>query len=144
MGLYYDGDLVSIMTFGNSRFNKKYEYELIRFCCKTNTTIVGGASKLFKSFLRLYNPVSMISYSNIHNGDGGWYKHLGFSHSHISSPNYIWWYRHQIYLSRTQCQKHRLKEQGFEGDSEVGIMFSRGYKRIYDCGNNVWVYNKVP
>ena len=36
IGLFYEGQLVSLMTFGKTRFSKKYEYELIRFCNRLN------------------------------------------------------------------------------------------------------------
>lgn len=56
------------------RFNKKYEYELSRFCSKNICNVIGGASKLWKYFIKTYNPLSVISYSNIA----------------ISNPDYIW------------------------------------------------------
>ena len=37
------------MTFGKSRFSN--EFELLRFCNKLYTNVIGGASKLFKHFL---------------------------------------------------------------------------------------------
>lgn len=48
IGLYYNNELVSLMTFGKKRLalgNKKSnndEYELIRFCNKLNTSVVGA------------------------------------------------------------------------------------------------------
>jgi hypothetical protein len=41
---------VAVMTFGPSRFDKNCEYELLRYCSKG--TVVGGAGKLFKYFIR--------------------------------------------------------------------------------------------
>lgn len=52
------------MTFGKSRENKKYEYELYRFCNKINTNIIGAFSKLLKYFEKKYEPKSLISYGN--------------------------------------------------------------------------------
>ena len=44
-------------------------------------------------------------------------------------------------LTRYQCQKHRLVEQGFDASlSEEQIMKQRGFNKIYDCGNAVYVY----
>src|SRR5690606_33425461 len=57
IGLYLNNELVSLMTFGKLRRNlgnkeiKEGEFELLRFCNKLNTTVVGGADKLFKYFL---------------------------------------------------------------------------------------------
>ena len=140
LGLYYNDELVSIMTFCKPRFNKNYEWELSRFCCKANCNVIGGASKLFKYFIDTYKPKSIISYSNIAHTRGNLYKTLGFKLDSISEPNYVW-YRSNKVLTRYQCQKHKLLEQGFIGNSEVDIMHNRGYYRIYDCGNKVWAWN---
>jgi len=141
LGLYYNDELVSLMTFVKPRFNKKYEWELSRFCSKAGCNVIGGASKLWKYFITNYNPSSVISYSNIAHTKGGLYSILGFKLQGVSEPNYVW-VKHNIVLSRYQCQKHKLLEQGFIGNSEVDIMHNRDYFRIYDCGNKVWVWNK--
>ena len=48
LGLYKGNELVSIMTFGKPRYNKNYDYEIIRLCSKYN--VIGGNEKLFKGF----------------------------------------------------------------------------------------------
>ena len=62
-GLYYKGELVSLMTFGKMRKTIGTNdnglsdcWELVRFCNKLNTSVVGGASKLFKHFIKAYKP----------------------------------------------------------------------------------------
>ncbi|HEG0266519.1 TPA: hypothetical protein SB288_001472 [Campylobacter coli] len=77
-GLYKDSDLAACMTFSKPRFNRAYQYELIRFCVKQGITIQGGASKLFKAFLRDYEPISVISYANRRFSKGSIYETLGF------------------------------------------------------------------
>lgn len=139
LGLYYNNELVSLMTFVKPRFNKNYEWELSRFCSKSNCNVVGGASKLFKYFMKTYNPKSIISYSNIAHTRGCLYKTLGMTLQGISEPNYVWC-NHSEILTRYQCQKHKLIKEGFKGNSETDIMHSRGYYRIYDCGNKVWIW----
>ena len=36
LGLYYNNELVSLMTFGKPRYNKNYEWELLRYCSSYN------------------------------------------------------------------------------------------------------------
>jgi hypothetical protein len=60
-GLYYNNELVQIITFGKlrratGRKSKPNSYELIRSCNKINTNVVGGVSKLFNHFISEYNP----------------------------------------------------------------------------------------
>ena len=41
-GLYYNDVLLTLCSFGSSRYNKKYKYELLRNCTLPNVTVVGG------------------------------------------------------------------------------------------------------
>ena len=74
------------MTFSKPRFNKNYDYELLRLCSKKFTNIVGGASKLFKYFISKYKG-SIISYTNRRFSNGNIYRQLGFSELKNSKPN---------------------------------------------------------
>ncbi len=89
IGLYYENELVSLMTFGKSRYNKNYQYELIRFCNKLNTLVIGGDSKIFKYFNKTHNPESIISYTDMRYSNGALYETLGFNRLKNSTPNYF-------------------------------------------------------
>ena len=141
IGLYYNNELVSLMTFGKSRFNKKVDWELLRFCNKLNYSVVGAASRLFKNFLKGHTG-SVISYADMRRSTGGLYRNLGFELSHESGPNY-WYWKDGLLESRIQYQKHKLKnrlEKFDSGLTESENMYLNGYRKIFDCGNQVWVY----
>jgi hypothetical protein len=142
LGLYYNDELVSLMTFNSPSVNSKnnYEWELSRFCSLANYNVTGGASKLFKHFIKTYNPKSIISYSDIAKTRGRLYETLGFEFSHISNPLYCWTHRKDV-LSRQQCMKKHLIRRGFDGNkTEDEIMYSLHYNKIYDCGKKVWIW----
>src|SRR5574343_485358 len=95
IGLYHNEDLVSLMTFGNLRKSLGYKasegsYELLRFCNKLNTSVVGGASKLFKYFIKNYKPINIISYADRCWSNGNLYRRLGFSLESTTQPNYYY------------------------------------------------------
>ena len=140
LGLYLDDELVSVMTFGKSRYNKKVDWELLRFCNRLETSVVGGASKLLAAFRR-ENVGSIISYADKRRSTGGLYEALGFEMSHESKPNY--WYINCGQLeSRIKYQKHKLKDilDVFNPDkTESENMYENGYRKIYDCGNQVYI-----
>ena len=145
LGLYYNNELIEIMTFGAPRFNKQYDYELHRLCTKTGYTIIGGASKLFKYFVKNYMQPSqsIVSYCNLAKFTGQVYLNIGMTLSHISKPNYIYVNDTGNTLSRYQCMKQNLIEQGYNAElTEQEIMTQRGYYKIYDCGNAVYTYEK--
>lgn len=144
-GLFYNNELVSIMTFGKSRFNKNYQYELLRSCTKKNYIIVGGVSKLFSYFVKQHNPSSIISYCDRRYANGKMYNNLKFKLKKISKPNY-WYTKNNLeILSRISFQKHKLKDklETFDNSlSEWDNMKNNGWNRIWDCGNFVFEWYK--
>lgn len=147
IGLYHNGELVSLMTFSKPRFSKVYDYELVRYCNKTFHSVVGGASKIFKHFLKSYNPKTVISYADLRYSDGKLYKKLGFCLKENSKLGYFYIkgvgtnkYRK---VSRVSAQKHKLPKllETFDEDlTESENMFNNGYRRVWNCGNMVFIY----
>ena len=146
LGLYYQNELVSLMCFGNLRKNlgsnaRNGEYELLRFCNKLNTSVIGGASKLLNFFRIQYNPIQIISYCDLRWSNGKMYEILGFTLSHVSRPNYFYINKNnKIRENRFKYRKDLLVKEGFdENKSEHDIMLERGIYRIYDCGCKVYI-----
>lgn len=133
LGLYYEGELVSVMTFTRPRYGKVVDgesWELSRFCSKLFTSVIGGASKLFKAFRTKYPADSIISYSDIAHTRGRLYEILGFELRYRTKPNYVWFKRGEV-LSRHQCQMPNEDEE----------MRKRSYYKVYDCGSLCWIYH---
>jgi len=147
IGLFYNSEIVSVMTFGKSRRSKwkgENKYELYRFCTKLNYTVVGGASKLLKYFERKYKPRCIISYANRRWSTGNLYNKIGFKFIENTTPNYFYFKGgdNSILLSRESFQKHKLKDKLkiFDPDlTETDNMFNNNYRKIFDCGNMVYV-----
>ena len=143
-GLYYNDELVSLMTFGKTRQMRKYNedydntWELLRFCNKLNTIVVGGASKLLKHFIEEVHPTKIITYADKRWSTGDLYNKLGFTHIRDSKPNYFY----VVGLNRENRFKYRkgeLVKQGYDANkSEHEIMLERKIYRIYDCGTMVY------
>lgn len=65
VGLFYEGELVGLTTFANSRTKAKarqYQHELIRMTFKTDVRIVGGASKMIKYYIDDFKPRNFFTY----------------------------------------------------------------------------------
>lgn len=143
LGLFFENELVSLMTFGNLRKSlgqnsQKGSYEMLRFCNKLNTNIVGGASKLLKHFINTNEVKEVISYSDSSRSDGNLYKQLGFKMVSETEPNY-YWIVDGIRKHRFNFRKDKLVKEGANTNkTEIEIMNDRGYYRIFDCGNKKW------
>ena len=140
IGLYYNNELVSILTYGKPRFNKGYDIEILRFCDKLNTTVTGGLSRLLS---RIKNK-SIISYIDRRYSDGGLYENCGFRLLYKTEPSYYYinnsLHKNHRY-NRVQFQKHKLPNilENFDPNlTEYQNMINNGYDRIWDCGNLVY------
>ncbi len=145
VGLFYNEELISIMLFGSVRKSMGKDssincYEMLRFCNKLNNSVVGGASRLFKYFLKKYNPKEIISYADRSWSMGDLYNKLGFEFSHKTKPNY-YYIVDGIRKHRFQFRKDVLINQGFDPlKSEHNIMLERKIYRIYDSGHLKFIY----
>ena len=110
LGLYYNNELVSIMTFDKSRFKSDNDnIEIIRFCNKLNYQIIGGASKLFSYFKKQYNYKNIISYAECDISNGKLYEKLGMSY--ISrSDNWKWMYKGIRYNRLNKIKDFKYKQ----------------------------------
>jgi hypothetical protein len=147
LGLFYNNELLSIMTFGSKRKSlgqksKEGEYELLRFCNKLGFSVIGGASKLFNRFIKMYNPDKIISYQDNSWHTGNLYENLGFNFISKSKPNY-YWCKKNIRFHRFNFRKDKLVKEGFDKNkTEDIIMTERGYYKLWGFGNLKWEYTK--
>jgi very-short-patch-repair endonuclease len=140
-GLFYNNELVSLMTFGKSRFSK-VPYELLRFCNKKFHGVIGGAGKLLKHFINNHND-SVISYSDSRYSDGGLYKTLGFQLKTVNRPQYYYTKDYYNLESRMKYQKKYIKclyPDIYDSSlTEFDNMLKIGYDRIYGCSIKTWI-----
>lgn len=141
-GLEHDDRLLAVMSFNK---HHKYQWEITRFATEVGMTVVGGASKIFKHFIREHNPDSILTFADRRYSDGNLYKKLGFDLDSITSPNYFYVKNHRIF-SRQQFQKHKLKDklENFDPEmTEVQNMFNNGYRRLWDAGHHKLIWRKA-
>jgi hypothetical protein len=109
------------------------KWELSRFA--TKASIVGGASKLLKYFIRNYNPKAIISYADRRWSVGNLYEQIGFKCTGTSSPSYWYTKDYRIRLYRYNFRKSILLKLGADPNkTEWEIMQDLGYDRVWDCG----------
>lgn len=149
-GLYYNGELVSIMTFGKQRISlgiKKTttgDFELIRFASSKN--VVGAFSKLLEHCIKKFNIKHIKTFADLRYSsfDSNVYSTNGFVLSHISDPSYWYFRNNQIErFHRFIFRKHEVERKfptNFDKKlTEYENMKNNGYDRIWDCGNLVFV-----
>lgn len=148
-GLYYEDELVSVMTFtrprmnmGRSKLNDFDKIELSRFCNKKGMSVIGGASKLLSAFIKsedCKNISEIYSYSDNRISQGNLYKSIGFTFERPVAVNYFY----TDFKERCRKQHFRksvLKEKGIDTNNKTEFQLAEesGWYRIYDCGKRLW------
>ncbi len=150
LGLYYNNELVSLMTFGKLRKNLgqkaiEGDYELTRFANKLNISVIGGASRLFKYFIKEYKPERLISYADCDwtvDEQDNLYTKLRFKYIGHTGLNY-WWVVDGIRENRFKFRKDKLVKEGADPSmTEVEIMHDRGCYRCFGTGNYKFEWKK--
>lgn len=142
IGLKYNDEILEVRTFGKSRFDKKFDVELLRLCTRSGFVVSGGATKLFNYALK-ENPQwkSVVSYCDLAKFTGDIYYRLGMKHLRTTPPQIIW------SKGTDKINSTLLRQRGFDqlfktnygkGTSNEQLMLEHGWLPVYDCGQNVF------
>lgn len=141
-GLEFEGELVQVMTFSKERFRgSKNGFELIRLA--SDGTVVGGASRLFKAFIREFDPERVKTFASLDTGHGKVYEKMGFVFEGLAGLNAF--YANPVTLDSikvTRCTQLFRKEYESLGLTQKEYMNSKGYFRINDAGNKIFVWSR--
>lgn len=157
-----EGEIVAIMSFGYGKTTRgqarangttKATWELSRFA--SSCPVRGGASKLFKTFIRENNPEEVSSFSMNDYFAGGVYEVLGFVAETYGKPDYRVFHPGNGLRPKPHWQRRlipkRLEEIGrsdvnFNPDKSLDPRTEReiedlvGAIRLWDSGKIKWVW----
>ena len=143
-GLTLDNKIVAVLSLGTPRFSKDYEWEITRFASALDTTVVGGFSRLLSFAVETLNPRSILTYADRRFGEGHVYSKNGFQFLKTTDLGYFWTNTKDV-IPRYQTQKHKIHRILPNYDptlSEAQNMFTAKYRRFWDCGNNVYLWER--
>jgi len=131
LGLVYDEEIVTAIGFRKPRQKKwKDYYEISRFASLQNHVVVGGLSKLIKTFLSRFN-VKIMTYADRRFGEGLGYEKAGFKL--IGNTGIDYWYSDGI----QRFDRFIVKADKELSEREKAAMMSL-YK-VWGCGSNIWI-----
>jgi hypothetical protein len=149
--------LLSVMSFNTKQIQgisdkdkDKGHWELVRFCSLKDSNVIGGASKLFKYFIKIYDPKEVISFADRSHTKGNIYKILNFELVNVSAPGYRWVKRtDDTFLLRNSCQKKKLvkmfddvTDDIIKVSTEKEIMEAHDYLQVFDSGLSKFIWKK--
>ena len=142
IGLKYKDKLVSVVSFGKSRFNSDADYELLRFATLRGFTVVGGLSKMLQEFRRIVKAGKLLTYADLRYGNGNAYEKVGFSYAGETKPGFSYFKGLRV-VSRQQAVHKKLPK--LLGDvydpslSQDENMLAGGWRKIYDAGHKIFL-----
>lgn len=148
-GAFYNDILIGAMIFKNGSIKNK-GWELSRFATDYHYVCCGVGGKIFKHFIREYNPSEVVSFADRRwtvSSDNNLYIKLGFELDEVLRPDYKYYLHsggnnkriHKMSLNKkTLSRKYGLNKKMTESEMAKEL----GYDRIWDCGLFRYVWKK--
>ena len=138
IGAFYNEELIGVMTFVKSSGNR---YELNRFASNYNYVCQGVGGKLFKYFIRKYNPTLVKSFADMRwtiDEKSNIYTKLGFTLDSHTPPDYYYYLQNEGLMRQHKFnfRKNILqKKYGLPSTmTEREMAKELGCKKIWNCG----------
>ena len=148
-GAYYQDKLIAVMSFKTENNGK---WELTRFASDYNYICCGVGGKLFKHFVREYNPDSVKSFADRRwtvDEENNIYIQLRFEFDGYTPPDYKYYnpkvdryQRFHKFGFRKQVLLKKYPDILTHEMTETEMAKELGYDRIWDCGLIRYVWNK--
>lgn len=149
LGAIYNNELIGVMTFKICEKNSS-KWELNRFATNFHYICQGVGGKLFKFFIKNYNPTEVKSFADRRwtiDKDNNLYTKLGFELDSILKPDYKYYnekvdkykrYHKFSFRKNILSKKYNLPLSL----TETEMVKTLGYDRIWDCGLFKYVWKK--
>lgn len=134
-GLYYNDELVQLMSFDKPARSTKYQWEIIRGCPGSMNHVIGGNSKLFKHFIREKNPDNIMSKCDFDKFDGRGYYAMGMELVSWQNRCYDVW--NEGGTLKATSYRPRRKENILKREQQM----KNGFK-LYSAGTGEFVWRK--
>ena len=139
-GLFFNNELVYLMSFSSSRFNLNYDYQLVALSSKKACHIDNAENKILSFFREKHPNKTIVFYADRRYVSRSYCHNVGFKFVKSTHVNYFWTHQRKRF-SRNQCRMHILEILGDKYDSSLDVeenMSFAGWKKIYDCGFDVF------
>ena len=150
-GAFHNEKLIGVMTFKRENKNSN-NWELTRFASDYNYVCCGVGGKLFKQFIKDYNPDTVKSFADRRwtiNERSNLYTQLGFKFDSYIKPDYHYVINggfkrvHKFNLRKKQLlSQYGEKYALTENMTEKEMVDKIGIQRIYDCGLIKYMWKK--
>lgn len=146
LGLYYDDDLVYVLTVGHPKYRKNYSAEIYRVCSNPEYHVAGGWNLLFNSYCNAYHPSSVVALREMSKEFAAPYAEMHMTLIGYTEPRTFWGRG----SDRLTEGPRFLKKLNVQYDSKyhrstqnLALMLNHGWVPISDCGSAVYEWRNV-
>ena len=149
-GAYYNEQLIAVMCFKIKEFNNNWE--MTSFASDYNYICCGVGGKLFKHFIREYNPTIVETFADRRwtiDEENNLYLQLGFEFDGYTPPDYTYYNpkidkykRFHKFGFRKKLLLKKYPDKLTLEMTETEMVKKLGYDRIWDCGLIKYVWRK--
>lgn len=150
LGCFYNDTLCGVMSFKEEEKGTN-KWELTRFATDINYLCIGVGGKLFKHFVREYNPEEVKSFADRRwttDKDDNLYTKLGFKLHETLRPDYKYYKRdtqkryHKFNFRKKTLIKNYPDHGLTEDMTETEMTKKIGAIKIWDCGLYKYIWKK--
>ncbi len=149
-GLFHENELVAVMSFSKGRKIMRgrvpyNSFELLRFCSKLDTTVVGGFSKLLNHFIKTQNPDDIMTYIDGDWSDGQSLLKFGFESMGEMPPMFFWLDTKTGVREypRIVLKKHEISMDDISNPiDKKAFLYLHGFKEVYNSGGHKYLLRR--
>lgn len=135
-GLFHKNEIVSVMGFSF----RSGDWYLDRFSSKLEHSVVGGFSKLLKSFVQENNPQKITTYSDFSYSDGTVYEKNGFIKERVSESPRLYYTNGVVLEDRRRFQRSKILSRRPDSvwGTEKEMAKGEGFVPLFGCKTVRW------
>ena len=147
IGAFYNDELMSVMSLLS---NSDCKWELTRFASDIQYNVIGTAGKIFKWFIKRYNPQEISAFTDrrwTDDSSNNLYTKIGFKFDCVLPPDYRYTKGQNDFIDKSIFTKSYLLSKygdryGLTDSMTITEMANKaGFYRIYDCGKFKFIWN---
>lgn len=130
-----DGEILMAYKFGapsGGKAKQKYQYEMVRGASKLGTQVIGGATRLWKHFIKEKGPDSVVYYIDYNYFNGNSVEKIGLKYIGGQAGVKNYWVKEKIVKNREPRRHKEIKEKIENGE----------ILELWNAGVKTYVYKK--
>jgi predicted GNAT family N-acyltransferase len=143
-GIYYNNELMGVLSLGKHHRQNSEEIILDRLCFKSNIRINGGASKLFNSAIKWAKEQlkinEIISYSDNRLSKGNVYEKLNFKLDKELKPDYFYLNKNNPLIYKSKQSQKKSNTNCPNEKTEKEFCKEKDLFQVYDAGKKRWKF----